>query len=110
MKPENILIGAGKKVNTINLIDFGLSKRYISPCTGKHIPITQKPGCVGTFRFLSYNAHQGYEHSRRDDLESLGNILIHFMLKGKLPWAAFQHPDDELLAQGKVPEANKVEY
>lgn len=40
MKPENILIGQNKKANIIHLIDYGLSKRYISPNTGRHIPIT----------------------------------------------------------------------
>ena len=34
MKPENIMIGMGKKSNIVHLIDFGLVKRYISPCTG----------------------------------------------------------------------------
>lgn len=39
MKPENILIGQGKKAGIVHLIDFGLSKRFISPSNGKHIPI-----------------------------------------------------------------------
>mgnify|MGYP001128780372 CR=1 FL=1 len=34
IKPENILIGHGKRQHLINLIDFGLAKRFISPQTG----------------------------------------------------------------------------
>ena len=37
LKPENFLIGSGKKVNTLFLIDFGLSKRFKCPKTGQHI-------------------------------------------------------------------------
>ena len=79
----------------IHLIDFGLSKRYISPSSGKHIPVVQRNGCVGTIKFLSQNTHMGFEHSRRDDLESLGNILVFFMNKGKLPWSVFAHPEED---------------
>jgi len=37
IKPENFLIGNGKKSSTLFVIDFGLSKRYKCPKTGKHI-------------------------------------------------------------------------
>ena len=86
MKPENIVIGQGKKANTIYLIDFGLAKRYLCPKSGTHIPFKSNKGIIGTTKYLSLSGHRGNEHSRRDDLEALGMVLIHFLRKGKLPW------------------------
>lgn len=42
IKTENLCIGHGKKSQTIFLIDFGLSKRYKCPKTGKHIERKKK--------------------------------------------------------------------
>jgi hypothetical protein len=40
---------------------------------------------MGTLNFASINAHNLYEQSRRDDLESVAYMLIYFYL-GKLDW------------------------
>ena len=68
------------------MIDYGLAKRFLCPKTGTHIPYKENKGIIGTAKYLSLSGHQGNEHSRRDDLESLGIILIYFLRKGRLPW------------------------
>lgn len=75
------------------MIDFGLAKRYRCPNSGQHIEHKQNRGVVGTTRYLSKNAHEGHEQSRKDDLIALGNILIMFMRQGDLPWDMVAIPD-----------------
>ena len=50
-----------------------------------HIKFSEGKKIVGSAKFLSINALNGYELSRRDDLESIVYIIIYF-LKGCLPW------------------------
>jgi len=87
LKPANFLVGGGDDVSQVQLIDFGLAKRYWSSKTGSHIPYRQRRanGIIGSAWYASVNAHLGMELSRRDDLESLGYTLVHF-LRGALPW------------------------
>ena len=83
IKPENFLLTLNKPIKVF-LIDFGLCKPYLIN-NNTHIEFKSKNKFMGTLNFASINAHNLYEQSRRDDLESVAYMLIYFYL-GKLDW------------------------
>lgn len=85
IKPQNFMIGRGDKAHTIYAIDLGLANEYWDVETHQHIPFRQGLEFTGTAAYLSARAHSGAEQSRRDDLESVGYMLIG-LLQGDLPW------------------------
>lgn len=84
LKPDNFVTGAGDKSGQVYLIDFGMARQYIHE--NQHVPShPYAPRFVGSPAFASCNAHLYRKLSRRDDLESLGYVLLYFA-KGTLPW------------------------
>lgn len=92
LKPDNFMIGREPSHNSVYLIDFGLSASYIDEETGEHVKMRKHRSLTGTARYASINAMELCEHSRRDDLESLGYILV-YLLKGSLPWQGIPATD-----------------
>lgn len=85
LKPSNFVLGSAPNESRIYLIDFGLSKQFMNE-RGRHVPNAGgEKMFIGNLAFCSVRAHSLKELSRRDDLESLGYILI-YLAKGNLPW------------------------
>lgn len=84
IKPDNFLIGTHSKKSRVYMIDLGLSKKFLDS-KKNHLNIRYDTNFTGSFRYSSIRNHKGIEQSRRDDLESIGYMLI-FFLKKKLPW------------------------
>ena len=100
IKPDNFVVGLDNLSHNIYLLDFGLSKKYRSSKTLKQIPFNNIEKIIGTVRYNSINANEGFEQSRRDDLESAGYVLIYF-IKGELPW-------QDLTANNKEEKYRKI--
>ena len=93
IKPENLLTGLGKDKHIVYLADFGLAKK------NKEI-YYENAGLIGTPRYASINTHLGISQSRRDDMESIGYVLMLFQ-SGSLPWYKYDKKDSKIIADLK---------
>ena len=94
IKPDNFMIGRGQNEKKIYIIDFGLAKKYYSVSKAQHIKFVTGKHLIGTARYCGRNAHRGYEQGRRDDIESIGYVLMYFLL-GVLPWQGLKVKKNE---------------
>ncbi|EDW03295.1 GH10574 [Drosophila grimshawi] len=104
IKPDNFVMGRGIVQNRLYIIDFGLTKKYFDDEQNVHIPLRQYHHITGTPRYASANALMGYELGRRDDMISLGYVLIYF-LRGGLPWQGItgtRRQRSEILTEKKL--------
>jgi serine/threonine protein kinase len=78
-------MGRGNRSHHVHMVDFGLAKKYVDEKSHRHIKFRKNMSLTGTARYTSTNSHLGFEQSRRDDLESIGYVLL-YLLSGELPW------------------------
>ena len=71
--------------NKLYLIDFGFASEFYNSFTGQHIQFKENVISLADNKFCSRNISKFNQKSRRDDIESLGYILI-FLFKSFLPW------------------------
>ncbi len=102
VKPENFLCSYSEDNNMdpkkgLYMVDLGLASRWrdLSRTSG-HIAYGQRVDHFsGTVRYASVHAHLGRWLSRRDDLESLGYMLL-YLYNGSLPWQGFCGEDKNM--------------
>jgi casein kinase I family protein HRR25 len=80
IKPDNFLIDNNKQNKQIYIIDFGFCKKIV-----KNIENKKTNSLIGSLTYASINAHKLVELTMRDDLESLGYMLIYFFKKDSTP-------------------------
>lgn len=100
IKPENFLLSTNNENKQIYIIDFGFCKSFMN--NDSHMEIKKTNNLIGSKTYASINSHDYLELSRRDDMESLGYIMLYFYL-GTLPW----HDNSLLLDTATINEKIK---
>lgn len=106
IKPENFLMGLQESQDTLHVIDLGLAKKWKLP-NNQHIKYLTGNKIIGTARYASINSHLGNQLSRRDDMESLGYLLV-YLAKGKLPWQSMRSQTKEEKYQQIVQKKQEI--
>lgn len=106
IKPDNFVMNLDG--NKLYCVDFGLAKKYL--VNGEHYKFKDDSRFCGTARYASIAAHKGYTQSRKDDLESVGYLLV-YLFKSKLPWMCIKHKDKhekyKLILEKKLNTSNE---
>ncbi|OMJ88472.1 hypothetical protein SteCoe_9601 [Stentor coeruleus] len=87
LKPENIHVGYGTNWQSLFVIGYRTTTKYLEDNNEDHVHMRRTYALPENATYSSLNTLNKYVHSRRDDIESLIYMLIHF-LSGKLPWLA----------------------
>ncbi|KAJ8645041.1 hypothetical protein MRB53_006789 [Persea americana] len=95
IKPDNFLMGLGRRATQVYVIDFGLAKKYRDTSTHQHIPYRENKNLTGTARYASMNTHLGIEEGESSHCHSFVKFVFHFIahllnsrffFPSSLPW------------------------
>ncbi len=103
LKPQNFVLQPNHNLASfpeLFVIDFGLARQFIteSPEGQLHVAYDEGLGFQGTLRFASVNTQLGVPQTRRDDLQTIGYIIVYLAL-GRLPWQDKTRNMEKKLAQ-----------
>ena len=124
IKPENVLIGVAdlfEPQQTLHLIDFGLARPMTEPlhearqgcaeatdsgavrgCGARRASASGAIGFAGNLRFASADALRHQPACARDDLESLGYVMVYLLRGGTLPWEGKEKVLATMAAEGDI--------
>lgn len=105
IKPENFLLGLNDQSKQIFIIDFGFCKSLKSDESND---IKKTSSLIGSYTYASINAHNFLELTRRDDLESLGYMLIYLYI-GKLKWQDYDYKLTDTIYKNNIISQMKME-
>jgi len=103
IKPDNFLLNINE--DKLYIIDFGFCKTYYS--NKNHIKMKETSKMIGTPNYASINSHNHYELSRRDDLESLGYMLIYLYI-GHLDWENEKSDSKMIVLKKSIVHSNEI--
>jgi len=92
IKPDNIMIDSRENVV---FIDFGLSSLFYNVEKDVYRENIRTPHLIGSPKYASYNLHTGNTISPRDDLISIGYMIM-TALRIELPWSSVSHEETDL--------------
>ncbi|EAR83395.2 kinase domain protein (macronuclear) [Tetrahymena thermophila SB210] len=86
LRPRKIITDFNLKSLNLYFVDFKNAKkfRHKSGQTVKYIESNRQQNKAFANKFSSLGVHMGISPSQKDDMESIGYILIYFLKKGKL--------------------------
>ena len=104
VKPDNFLMGLGKKGNLVYIIDFGLAKKYRDQKTHQHIPYRENKNLTGTARYASVNTHLGIGRC-----DSSFFVLYWLFTEGEEMWPDFLYFAMNLFTEDEITILNLME-